>query len=32
MFPRPGDDKTPIQKVAYATKVGDQVCVVGYYK
>ena len=32
MFPRPGDDKTPIQKVAYATKVGDQVCIVGYYK
>jgi hypothetical protein len=32
MFPRPGPDKTPVQKVAYVTKVGDQVCLVGYYK
>ena len=32
MFPRPGDDKTPMQKVAYVTKVGDQTCAVGYYK
>jgi hypothetical protein len=32
MFPRPGDDKTPVQKVAYVTKVGDQTCLVGYYK
>jgi len=32
MFPRPGADKTPVQKVAYVTKVGDQVCLVGYYK
>jgi Single Cache domain 2 len=31
-FPRPGPDKTPVQKVAYVTKVGDQVCLVGYYK
>jgi hypothetical protein len=32
MFPRPGADKTSVQKVAYVTKVGDQVCLVGYYK
>jgi len=32
MFPRPGADKKPVQKVAYVTKVGDQVCLVGYYK
>ena len=32
MFPRPGPDKKPVQKVAYVTKVGDQVCLVGYYK
>jgi hypothetical protein len=32
MFPRPGADKTPVQKIAYVTKVGDQVCLVGYYK
>jgi hypothetical protein len=32
MFPRPGAEKTPVQKVAYVTKVGDQVCLVGYYK
>jgi hypothetical protein len=32
MFPRPGPDKRPVQKVAYVTKVGDQVCLVGYYK
>ena len=32
MFPRLGADKTPVQKVAYVTKVGDQVCLVGYYK
>ena len=32
MFPRPGPDKTPVQKVAYVTRVGDQVCLVGYYK
>jgi hypothetical protein len=25
-------DKKPVQKVAYVTKVGDQVCLVGYYK
>jgi hypothetical protein len=32
MFPRPGTDKTPVQKVAFVTRVGDQVCLVGYYK
>ena len=31
MWPRtPGTD--PVQKVSYVTKVGDQVCAVGYYK
>jgi hypothetical protein len=32
MFPRPGDDKTPVQKVSFVTKVGDYICLVGYYK
>ena len=32
MFPRPGADKTPVQKVAFVTKAGDQICLVGYYK
>lgn len=31
-WPRPGADTTPVQKVSYVTKVGDQVCAVGYYK
>lgn len=31
MWPRPGATD-PIQKVTYVTKVGDQVCAVGYYK
>jgi signal transduction histidine kinase len=31
MWPRPGETD-PVQKVAYVTKVGDQVCAVGYYK
>jgi signal transduction histidine kinase len=31
MWPRPGGTE-PVQKVAYVTKVGDQVCAVGYYK
>jgi hypothetical protein len=31
MWPRPaGGD--PVEKVSYVTKVGDQVCAVGYYK
>lgn len=28
---RPGTD-TPMQKVAFVTRIGDQVCAVGYYK
>jgi len=32
MWPRPGADTTPVQKVSYVTKAGDQVCGVGYYK
>ncbi len=32
MYPRPGEDKTPLQKVAFVTRVADQVCLVGYYK
>jgi signal transduction histidine kinase len=31
MWPRPGTTE-PVQKVSYVTKVGDQVCAVGYYK
>ena len=31
MWPRPGEEE-PVQKVAYVTKVDDQVCAVGYYK
>ena len=31
MWTRPGEDK-PVQKVAYLTKVDDQVCGVGYYE
>src|SRR6185436_17921159 len=31
MWPRPGGTQ-PVQKVSYVTKVGDQVCGVGYYK
>ncbi|MBL8399065.1 MAG: cache domain-containing protein [Candidatus Accumulibacter sp.] len=31
MWPRPGQTD-PVAKVAYVTKVGDQVCGVGYYK
>ena len=32
MWPRPGADTTPVQKVSYVTKAGDQLCGVGYYK
>jgi signal transduction histidine kinase len=32
MWPRPGSDPTPVAKVSYVTKVGDQTCAVGYYK
>jgi len=31
MWPRPGQTE-PVQKVSYVTKVGDQICAVGYYK
>lgn len=31
MWPRPGQTE-PVQKIVYYTKVGDQVCAVGYYK
>jgi len=31
MWPRPGQTE-PVQKVSYVTKVGDEVCAVGYYK
>jgi signal transduction histidine kinase len=31
MWPRPGTTD-PVQKVSYVTKIGDQVCAVGYYK
>ena len=30
-WPRPGSDK-PLEKTAFYTKVGDQICAVGYYK
>jgi hypothetical protein len=30
-WPRPGTDK-PMEKIALYTKVGDQICSVGYYK
>jgi Single Cache domain 2 len=32
MFPRPGPDKTPVAKIAFATRVSDLGCGVGYYK
>jgi len=32
MFPRPGADKTPVQKVSFVTKAGDLACGVGHYK
>ena len=31
MWPRPGADTTPVKKISFVTKVGDQVCGVGYY-
>lgn len=31
MWPRP-DTTEPVQKITYVTKVGDQVCAVGYYQ
>jgi signal transduction histidine kinase len=32
MWPRPGTTEPLVQKVSYFTKVGDQICAVGYYK
>ena len=32
MWPRPGTTEPLVQKVAYYTKAGDQICAVGYYK
>ena len=32
LFPRPGADATPVEKVSFVTKVGDLGCGVGYYK
>ena len=32
MFPKPGDNTTPVQKVSFVTRVGDLGCGVGYYK
>lgn len=31
MWPRPGETE-PVQKVVFVTKIGDQICGVGYYK
>ena len=31
MWPKPGS-KDPVEKMSYVTRVGDQVCGVGYYK
>ena len=31
MWPKPGTTD-PVQKVTYVTKIGDQICGVGYYK
>ena len=31
-YPRPGEDKTPVEKVGLVTKVAGYTCVVGYYK
>ena len=30
-WPRPGSDK-PLEKHTFFTKIGDQICAVGYYK
>ena len=32
VFPKPGSDKSPVQKVSLVTRVGDLGCGVGYYK
>jgi hypothetical protein len=31
-WPRPGVDSTPVEKISFVTKVGNQICGVGYYK
>lgn len=31
LWPRPGSTE-PVEKISFVTKVGDQVCAVGYYK
>ena len=31
-WPRPGTTEPLVQKVSYFTKIGDQICAVGYYK
>jgi signal transduction histidine kinase len=31
LWPRPGSDK-PVEKTSFFTKVGDQICGVGFYK
>ena len=31
MWPRPNETE-PVQKVVFVTKIGDQICAVGYYK
>jgi hypothetical protein len=31
LAPRPGDDRTPVAKVSYVTRVGELGCGVGYY-
>jgi signal transduction histidine kinase len=32
VWPRPGASTDPVPKVSFVTRVGDQVCAVGYYK
>ena len=32
LWPRPGADATPVEKISFVTIVGSQICGVGYYK
>jgi hypothetical protein len=32
VWPRPGADATPVEKISFVTIVGSQICGVGYYK
>jgi hypothetical protein len=32
MFPRPGGDKTPVQKIGLVTRIDGYICLVGYYR